>query len=76
VEGVVVGQVEIVAQADPALGITDELVGERQPDRARERVGDQADDEDEQRQQQEQRGARLPLLPPTVSPGSCRRFPW
>jgi hypothetical protein len=49
---VVVGEVEIIAQADPALRTADELVGEGQRDRPVERIGDQADDEDEQRQQQ------------------------
>jgi hypothetical protein len=53
VEPVVVRQVDVVLEADPPLGIADELVRERQPDRAGERVADQADDEDEQRQQQE-----------------------
>jgi hypothetical protein len=75
VERVVLGQVEIVAEADEALGIADQLVGERQPDRAGERIADQADDEDEQRQQQEDGGAGLPPLPPRLRPGSCRRFP-
>src|SRR5262249_58741219 len=53
-ERVVVEQVGVVAQADEALGVADQLVGERQPHRAAERVDDQADDEDEQRQQQEE----------------------
>jgi len=47
VEGVVVGEVDVVAQADEALGVADELVGERQPDGAVDRVDDQTADQDE-----------------------------
>jgi hypothetical protein len=74
-KGVLVDEVEVVADADPALGIADELVGEGQPDRPAEGIDDQTDDEDEQRQQQEQGGGGLRPLPPDLSPGSCRRFP-
>jgi hypothetical protein len=47
VEDIVVGEIDVVAQADEALGVADELVGEREPDCAVDRIDDQADDEDE-----------------------------
>jgi hypothetical protein len=86
-KGVVVGEIDVVAQADEALGVADELVGEREPDRAVDRIDDQADDEDEERQQQEDRGAGVASLRVTAgsrdpaprggetTPRACRRSP-
>ena len=59
-------QVDVVAQPDEALGVADELVGERQPDGAVDRVDDQTDDEHEEWQQQEYRGAGVRVA------ASCR----
>jgi hypothetical protein len=60
VEGVVLGQIDIVLEADEPLGVADELVGEREPDRPVHRVDDQGHHQDQQRQQEEQRRPRLP----------------
>ncbi len=58
-EVVVVDEIDVVPETDEALGIAHELVGERQPDGAIERVDDQGHDQDEEGKQEEQGGAEI-----------------
>jgi hypothetical protein len=68
---VVAGEVHVVAQPDEALGIADELVRQRQPEGAVERIEDEPADEHEEREQEEERGAGVAAAraPP---PGGAR----
>ena len=65
-EGVVVDQVDVVAQADEPLGIADQLVGEGQPDGPVERIDDEGHHHDEQRQQEEEGRAEVAPGPPAA----------
>src|SRR5262249_46186423 len=58
VEGVVVRQVEVVLEADEALGIPDQLVRQREPDGPVEGIEDEPPDEDEEGEEEEEGGGR------------------
>ena len=67
--------IDVVPEADEALGIAHELVGEGQPDRPVEGVEDQPHHEDEEREEKKERGAGFPA-PRSESPARARAHPF